>query len=88
MPRKPGRATMHRWPKGRVMTTTTEHLELLAESTEENLVTSWRLHVLLRAGYEEAQARSLALRRDVDLHEAVELVRRGCPPEVAYRIVS
>jgi hypothetical protein len=31
---------------------------------------------------------ALASRFDVDLHEAISLVERGCPPELAIRILS
>lgn len=66
----------------------TAQVELLGENAEADEVISWRLWVLARAGYDETTARALALRRDVDLHEAVELVRRGCPPKLAYRILA
>jgi hypothetical protein len=70
------------------MTTTTAQIELLDENSEENRVTRWRLRMLLKAGYGEEQAQALALRRDVDLHEAIGLVRHGCPPDVAFRILD
>jgi len=46
----------------------------------------WRFEELLRAGYEIDDATALALRADVDLHWAVELVRGGCPSATARRI--
>jgi hypothetical protein len=55
--------------------------------TEQERVLSWRIAELKRAGYEERLAHKLALRRDVDLHVAVGLIRRGCPPETAARIL-
>jgi hypothetical protein len=54
---------------------------------EESEVIRWRRQVLRRAGYEEPVARELARRVDVDLHVAVDLVRAGCPPELASRIL-
>ena len=42
---------------------------------------------LERAGYSRRAAGRLASRHDVDLHRAVELVRRGCPPELATKIL-
>jgi len=55
--------------------------------TEAERVFAWRLAELERAGYQHAPALELAERRDVDLHGAVELVRRGCPPETALQIL-
>lgn len=66
----------------------TTELELLEDNEKTNPVFRWRLTVLRRAGYEEQAARELAARTDVDLHRAVDLVRRGCPPGTAYRILS
>ena len=50
-------------------------------------VVEWRLGQLLRSGFEPADANALAARLDVDLHEALELVRRGCAPKTALRIL-
>ena len=36
-----------------------------------------------RAGFDPAAAFELAMRFDIDLHAAIELVERGCPPELA-----
>jgi len=66
---------------------TTTGLELEGETWEQNEVVRWRRAELRRAGYTEGQARDLAVRMDVDLHHAVDLARRGCPPELAYRIL-
>ena len=55
---------------------------------EESEVISWRRAALRRAGYDEESAKELARRIDVDLHRAVDLVRAGCPPELAYRIFA
>jgi hypothetical protein len=55
--------------------------------TEETRVLRWRLEELLRAGYDAEGAGRLAPRNDVDLRSAVELVRRGCPPATALRIL-
>jgi NAD(P)-dependent dehydrogenase (short-subunit alcohol dehydrogenase family) len=32
-------------------------------------------------------AAQIAARGDVDLHKAVDLLRQGCPPEIALRIL-
>jgi hypothetical protein len=55
--------------------------------TEDERVMRWRRDELRRAGYDERLALKLALRRHVDLHLAVDLLRRGCPPDTAARIL-
>ena len=55
--------------------------------TEEERVVDWREQELLRAGYPAVAARRLARRHDVDLHGAVDLIRAGCAPELAVRIL-
>jgi hypothetical protein len=50
-------------------------------------VTSWRLEQLVAAGYDSEAALVLALDRDVDLHLAVSLLQRGCPPDTALQIL-
>ena len=57
------------------------------EETEADRVTAWRLEGLLRAGYPVSIAERLAVRHDVDLHEAVELVARGCAHATAALIL-
>jgi hypothetical protein len=58
-----------------------------AVRSEDEQVLSWRHATLLAAGYEARHALKLALRPDVDLHVAVRLRERGCPPETAARIL-
>lgn len=48
----------------------------------------WRFEQLLEAGYPLDVADRLAARRDVDLHQAVELLERGCPVLTAYAILA
>jgi len=50
-------------------------------------VLDWRIEELLRAGFPELLALELAATIEVDLHTAVELTERGCPPETAARIL-
>jgi hypothetical protein len=50
-------------------------------------VFSWRHAALLAAGYETRIAFKLALRPEVDLHQAVRLRRVGCPSGTAARIL-
>ncbi len=59
----------------------------LHEATEVERIERWRLEELLRAGYSPDGAAALAGRLDIDLHEAVALLERGCPAEVALRIL-
>jgi hypothetical protein len=56
--------------------------------TESERVERWRTAELMRVGFPGDDAVALAARFDVDLHEAIELVRRGCPTELAIRILS
>jgi len=55
--------------------------------TEAERVFAWRHGELRRAGFDDRLAYKLALRTDVDLHRAVALVTRGCPPEIAAQIL-
>ena len=50
-------------------------------------VLGWRIEQLIAVGFDSDAALVLALDRTVDLHEATELVRRGCPPTTAFRIL-
>jgi hypothetical protein len=61
--------------------------ELHTEETESERVTRWRAERLERAGYATEVARELAERVDIDLHHAIQLVERGCSPEMAARIL-
>ncbi len=53
---------------------------------EQSKVESWRLHVLIEAGFPLPLAERLA-GSEVDLHTCVELVRQGCAPVVAAEIL-
>jgi len=55
--------------------------------TEAEKVERWRAEALEKVGYALESALELASRPDVDLHQAVELVEAGCPPELALRIL-
>jgi hypothetical protein len=54
---------------------------------ETSVVETWRAEQLEMAGYGAQHAAELAIRHDVDLHVAVELVRRGCPADLAVQIL-
>ena len=70
---------------------TLEALEV--EAAEDNVpdpaarVLGWRIEQLIAVGFDSDAALVLALDRTVDLHDATELVRRGCPPQTAFRIL-
>jgi hypothetical protein len=51
-------------------------------------VAEWRRRRLLAAGFTSDLADSLAEQRSIDLHAMLELVDRGCPPELAVRILA
>jgi hypothetical protein len=55
--------------------------------TEQELVESWRAQELERAGFPEILAAELAVRGDVDLHRAIEMLGAGCSPELAADIL-
>jgi hypothetical protein len=54
--------------------------------SEKAKVESWRLHVLIEAGYPLPLAERIAA-SDVDLHRAAELLSQGCLPETAAEIL-
>lgn len=56
-------------------------------SGEDGQVLEWRFEELNRAGFPDHIALELALAKDIDLHRAVDLVSRGCPPTTAARIL-
>jgi hypothetical protein len=56
--------------------------------TELERVERWRTRELLRVGLAADDAIALAARLEVDLHEAISLVDRGCPPELVVRILG
>ena len=66
------------------MSETTEIIEI--HESERSKVESWRLHVLIEAGYPLPLAERIAA-SDADLHAAVEIVRAGCTPETAAEIL-
>jgi hypothetical protein len=51
-------------------------------------VVTWRLCRLLESGFAQDLAQRLASTRAVDVHALLQLVDRGCPPELAARILS
>jgi hypothetical protein len=71
--------------EGEPALTATEFEELRLDQAEE--VFAWRFESLCRSGYDPDTAEALAATKEVDLHGAVDLVRRGCPPPLAARIL-
>ena len=63
------------------MAQTIEH-----HQSEREKVESWRLHVLIEAGYPLPLAEKIA-HSEADLHRAVELVIKGCKHETAAEIL-
>ena len=59
----------------------------LADPTERERIERWRAEELERAGYEPRAAGRLAVRHDVDLHLAIDLLQRGCPVDLALKIL-
>ena len=51
-------------------------------------VTAWRCEQLVATGFDRELAARLAREQRVDLHALIELVERGCPPELAARILA
>jgi len=53
---------------------------------ERTKVESWRLHVLIEAGYPLSLAEKIA-HSEADLHHAADLIAQGCSPETAAEIL-
>jgi hypothetical protein len=49
---------------------------------------AWRRRLLLSAGFPDSLARQVAETHGVDIHALLNLVDRGCPPELAVRILG
>jgi hypothetical protein len=50
-------------------------------------VTGWRRRRLLDAGFDRGLADRLARSEAIDLHALLQLVDRGCPPDLAVSIL-
>ena len=61
--------------------------ETTRPETEIERIERWRRTELERAGYSTESAVEIAARLDVDLHQAVQLLERGCPADIAARIL-
>ena len=49
---------------------------------------AWRLACLRNAGFERSEAARLACNTEFDLHALLELIDRGCPQDLAVRILA
>ena len=56
--------------------------------TGDRDVVAWRRRRLLEAGFPCGLAERLAATAETDLHALLDLVTRGCPPELADRILA
>jgi hypothetical protein len=54
---------------------------------ETGMIEAWRAEALTRAGYTTVDAALIASRHDIDLHLATDLLRMGCPADLALRIL-
>lgn len=61
--------------------------QLLRQTANDESVVAWRREQLRRAGCRRFEAEVLARELQVDLHEAVALLERGCPSRVASEIL-
>ena len=77
---------MTKTPKAKGGEMSAAELETLYVS-EINRIEQWRHEELERAGYDPESSIVLAASHDVDLHEAVNLLRRGCSVDLALQIL-
>jgi hypothetical protein len=60
----------------------------LREQNDRHGAIVWRRDRLLESGFPPALARGLARDSGFDLHALIELTERGCPPDLAVRILA
>ena len=60
----------------------------LSSDAEPDPVVLWRNRRLRKAGFSRQLADTVARDRDYDLHAVLKLVDRGCPAELAARILA
>lgn len=60
----------------------------LTTNSERDDVIAWRHTQLFRSGFPLDVAASVAEDDRYDLHSLIELVERGCSPELALRILA
>lgn len=57
-------------------------------SSSSSGVVAWRRRQLLRSGFSLSLAESVAFDSAFDVHALIELTERGCPCELAVRILA
>jgi hypothetical protein len=62
-------------------------MHALASDEDQAALWVWRYDELVRAGYPPDVAAIIARRLVVDLHEACDLLRAGCPVDQALEIL-
>jgi hypothetical protein len=60
----------------------------LTQPLDSQEVVAWRRDQLAHSGFAPVLATRLAGDPRYDLHGLIELVERGCPPELAVRILA
>lgn len=60
----------------------------LTDERTASEVRRWRREQLVASGFARQAAERLAEDERYDLHALIELVERGCPPELAERILA
>ena len=58
------------------------------EGHDQDLIVRWRTTHLEDAGFDPQLAQALARNCAYDLHAVLRLIDRGCPPELAARILA
>lgn len=58
------------------------------QDVDATAVTAWRREQLCAVGFSLPLASALAHDSRLDLHELIQLVERGCPPDLAARILA
>jgi hypothetical protein len=59
-----------------------------SQEREVHEVVRWRCEQLAETGFSSPLAAEVASDARYDLHALIELVERGCPPELAVRIMA
>ena len=66
----------------------TSNINITHRSGSPPEVIAWRRSQLAGAGFDPMTADVFARTESVDLHALIELVERGCTPELAARIMA
>jgi hypothetical protein len=66
----------------------TQNTDATGSAGDQSRWVGWRAQRLRGAGFPLELADRLARERRIDVHALLELVDRGCPPELAARILA